>query len=121
MGLPAWQRATASPAHSHSATTSPVSPSLHHCAFKQPQMQHLDGTNLPVLPFMASRNSRFSFRSNTSSLRIDAFSFSSFSFSVRNRRASSSARFFPYLYWLASTCPRRPCQEGSGSGCTDAS
>lgn len=63
---------------------------------------------------MASRSSRFSFRSNISSLRIDAFSFSSFSFSVRNRLASSSARFLPYLYWLAPAGTGEPMR-----GCTD--
>lgn len=57
---------------------------------------------IPVLLFMASRSSRFSFFRATSSFLIEDFSFSSFSFSVRNLLASSSARFFPYLYWLAS-------------------
>lgn len=106
MGLPAQQHAAASPALGHNATDTLASPSnpssatfsLYPSAFEHPCLQRLEGTNLPVLPFMASRSSRFSFRSNTSSLRIDAFSFSSFSFSVRNRLASSSARFFPYLY-----------------------
>lgn len=62
---------------------------------------------------MASRSSLLSFRSSTSSLRIAAFSFSSLSFSVRNLLASSSARFFPYLYWLASACTRRAHHNGS--------
>lgn len=113
MGLLAQEHAAASSAHSHkchrhaASLVSPYQPfPLYPSALEHSRSQHPGGTDPPVQLFMVSRSSLFSFRSNTSSLRIAAFSFSSFSFSVRNRLASSSARFFPYLYWLASACTK---------------
>lgn len=57
---------------------------------------------VPVVLFSDSFTSLLSLRSTTSSFRITSFCFSSFSFSLKYLFASSSARVFPYLYWLAS-------------------
>lgn len=63
---------------------------------------------LPAAVFSSSFSSLFCCRRVTSALRMPSRSFSSSSFSLRQRLASSSARVFPYLpYWLVSVWEQR--------------